>query len=281
MCAPFVIDEVRQILSRRGFLSTLGGAAAVLAAAPTVAAAQSAAGARPVRLANGFRDVHDLTHTYSASLPVFPSFHPLRMTPKFSIAKDGFFASELTFDEHTGTHMDAPMHFIPGGTSADRLPVDRFFAPLVVFSIADRAAQDADTTVSVDDLLAWEKAHGRIPAGAFVAMYSGWEKLVPTPEKFINRDAKGVNHAPGFGGEAAEFLVKQRDIVGVGVDTLSLDATGLGTSVAHVTFLGGGKYGIELLANLMNVPPAGATVIVGGPKHEGASGGPTRVYAVV
>jgi kynurenine formamidase len=277
MCAPFIIEDVREALSRRGFLTTIGAAAAAVAVAPRVEAAQ----AKPVRLPRGFRDVHDLTHTYSPALPVFPSFHPLRMTPKFSIDKDGFFASELTLDEHTGTHMDAPMHFIKGGVSADKLPVERFFAPLVVVSIAERARKDADTTVTVDDILAWEKTHGRIPAGAFVAMYSGWETLVPTPDKFINRDAKGVNHAPGYGEEAANFLCKQRDIVGVGVDTLSLDATASGQAPAHVTFLGAGKYGIELLANLTAVPPVGATLIVGGPKHAGASGGPTRVYAVV
>jgi kynurenine formamidase len=279
MCAPFVIDDVREQLSRRGFLAAVGGAAA-LVAAPGGASAQSPA-TRPVRMPRGFREVYDLTHTYSPKLPVFPSFHPLQMTPKFSIAKDGFFASELTLDEHTGTHMDAPMHFIPGGVSADRLPVDRFIAPLCVISIASRAAKDADTTLVVDDVLAWERTHGRIPAGAFVAMHTGWDARVPDPEAFINRDAAGKNHAPGFGAEAAAFLTRQRDIVGVGTDTLSLDMTAAGTSVAHVAFLGAGKYGIEMLANLTAVPASGATVIIGGPKHEGASGGPTRVYAVV
>ena len=281
MCAPFVIEEVRQELSRRGFLTTIGGVAAVAALAPERSSAQTAAAGKPLRLPRGFRDIHDLTHTYSSRLPVFPSFHPLQMTPKFSIAKDGFFASQLTLDEHTGTHMDAPMHFIPGGVSADRLPVDRFVAPLCVISIAARAARDADTTLTVDDILAWEKAHGRIPAGAFVAMHTGWDARVPNPASFINRDAAGKNHAPGFGGEAANYLVKDRDIVGVGTDTLSLDMTAAGGSTAHVAFLGAGKYGIELLANLTAVPPSGATVIIGGPKHEGASGGPTRVYAVV
>jgi kynurenine formamidase len=279
MCAPFVIDDVREQLSRRGFLAAIGGAAALVAASGDASA--QAPAARAVRLPRGFRDVHDLTHTYSSKLPVFPSFHPLQMAPKFSIAKDGFFASELTLDEHTGTHMDAPMHFVPGGVSADRLPVDRFIAPLCVISIASRAAKDADTTLTVDDVLDWERRHGRLPASAFVAIHTGWDARVPEPASFINRDTAGKNHAPGFGGEAAAFLVGQRDIVGVGTDTLSLDMTASGTSAAHVTFLGAGKYGIELMANLTSVPASGATVIVGGPKHEGASGGPTRVYAVV
>src|SRR5437868_4381156 len=127
MCAPNVIHTVRDELSRRGFLTTLG--------ATVAAAAVSAQQQKPVRLAKGFRDVHDLTHTFTPKTPVFPAFKPIQIRPKFSIAKDGFFANEITFDEHTGTHMDGPVHFIAGGTTADRLPADKFIAPLAVISI--------------------------------------------------------------------------------------------------------------------------------------------------
>ena len=278
MCAPAIIESVRRQISRRGFLTGVGGTvAAAVAAAPTAGWAQPP---RPVRLANGFRDVHDLTHTFSPRTPVFPSFKPVQIRPKFSIAKDGFFANEVTFDEHTGTHMDAPAHFVANATTADKLPAGKFFAPLAVVSIADRAARNADTLLTVDDLLAWEKRHGRLPGGAFVAMYSGWDARVGNADRFLNRDAKGTMHAPGFSEEAAQFLVKERDIVGVGVDTLSLDAASARKFAAHLVLLGAGKYGVELLAGLSSVPPVGATIIVGAPKHEGASGGPARVYAV-
>ncbi len=217
---------------------------------------------------------------FSPRTPVFPAFKPIQIRAKFSIAKDGFFANEVTFDEHTGTHLDAPVHFVANAVTADKLPADKFFAPLAVISIADRASRNADALLSVDDVLAWEKQHGRLPAGAFVAMYSGWDAKVAAPDRFLNKDAKGTMHAPGFGEEAARFLVKERDIVGAGVDTLSLDGASASRFVAHLALLGGGKYGVELLANLATVPPAGATIIVGGPKHEGATGGPARVYAV-
>ena len=161
------------------------------------------------------------------------------------------------------------------------MPVEKFLAPLAVVSIADRAAKNADALLTVDDLLAWEKRHGRLPGGAFVAMHSGWEARVANAERFLNKDAKGTMHAPGFSEEAARFLVKERDIVGAGVDTLSLDGASAAKFVAHLALLGAGKYGVELLANLGSVPPAGATIIIGGPKHEGASGGPARVYVVV
>jgi kynurenine formamidase len=132
----------------------------------------------------------------------------------------------------------------------------------------------------VDDVLAWEKQHGRLPAGAFVAMHSGWGARIGNADRFLNKDSKGTMHAPGFGEEAAKFLTKERDIVGAGVDTLSLDIAAASKFVAHLAFLGAGKYGVELLANLNGVPASGATIIVGAPKHEGASGGPCRVYAI-
>jgi len=277
MCSPVIIHSVREQLSRRAFLHGVGGAlAAAGIAGPTAAAAQQ----RPVRLPKGFRDVYDLTHVFSPRTPVFPAFKPIQIRAKFSIAKDGFFANEVTFDEHTGTHLDAPVHFVANAVTADKLPADKFFAPLAVISIADRASRNADALLSVDDVLAWEKQHGRLPAGAFVAMHSGWDAKVATADRFLNKDAKGTMHAPGFSEEVARFLVKERDIVGAGVDTLSLDAASASRFVAHLALLGAGKYGVELLANLGTVPPSGATIIVGGPKHEGATGGPARVYAV-
>jgi kynurenine formamidase len=275
MCAPSVIEAVKSDLSRRGFLAAVGGAVAALAPEPLLAQA------KPVRLANGFRTVYDLTHTFSPQIPVFPAFKPVQIRQRFTIAKDGFFANEITFDEHTGTHLDAPIHFVADRPSADRLAPDRFFAPLAVVSIEARAAKDPDAVVTVDDVLAWERRHGRLPSGAFVAMHSGWDARIGDANRFLNKDAQGTMHAPGFSEEAARFLAQERDIVGAGVDTLSLDVASAQKFVAHLALLGGGKYAVELMANLATVPPSGATLIVGGPKHQGASGGPVRVFAVV
>jgi kynurenine formamidase len=275
MCAPSVIEAVKNDLSRRGFLAAVGGAVAALAPEPALAQA------KPVRLANGFRTVYDLTHTFSPQIPVFPAFKPVQIRQRFTIAKDGFFANEITFDEHTGTHLDAPIHFVADRPSADRLAPDRFFAPLAVVSIEARAAKDSDAVVTVDDVLAWERRHGRLPSGAFVAMHSGWDARIGDANRFLNKDAQGMMHAPGFSEEAARFLAQERDIVGAGVDTLSLDVASAQKFVAHLALLGAGKYAVELMANLATVPPAGATLIVGGPKHQGASGGPVRVFAVV
>ena len=259
-------------------MTVLAGATAGMLAAPAGLDAQPQQ--KPVRLAQGFRDVVDLTHTFSPRLPVFPAFKPVKITPKFSLGKDGFFANEITYDEHTGTHMDAPVHFVANATTCDTISPDTLIAPLAVISITAKAAKNADATLDVDDIMAWEKQHGRVPRGAFVAMHSGWDARVGTPDRFLNKDGKGTMHAPGFSEAAARFLATERDIVGAGVDTLSLDIGAAQKFVAHLALLGAGKYAVELMANLGTLPATGATLIVGAPKHERASGGPVRVLAV-
>ena len=273
MCAPVVMSNVHESLSRRRFFGAVAGFAA--------SAGAVSAQAGPMRLAKGFRSIVDLTHPFSPALPVYPGYNAVRIRPRFSIAQNGFAANEVTFDEHTGTHVDAPSHFVAGAMPASQLPLDRLIAPLAVVGILDRAAKNADTLVSIDDLLQWEKRHGRLPAGAFVAMHAGWDARVRDVDRFLNRDAKGTMHAPGFSEEAARFLVAQRDICAVGVDTLSLDAASAQRFVAHVAILGAGKYGVEMMANLGRVPPSGATIIVGAPTHDGATGGPARVLALL
>jgi len=277
MCAPSLMYEVRQELSRRHFFGALGASVAAGLAAGEQAAAQE----KPLRLPKGFRDIYDLTHTLSSKTPVYPAFKPIQIIDRFSIARDGFYCKELVLIEHTGTHMDAPIHFVNGGSSADRIPVDRLFAPLAVMSIKERADKDADAGLAVDDILAWEKRYGRLPSGAFVAISSGWDARIVDSAKFLNADAKGVLHFPGISGEAATFLAQERDVVGVGVDTVSLDVGTAPKPVAHLTLLGAGKYGLELMANLGAVPAAGATIIIGAPKHLGATGGPVRAFAVM
>ena len=275
MCAPYVMDVVRRAVSRRQALGFLAApAVATVVARRTVAQPQGA------MLTGGFTTVHDLTHTLTPQTAVYPAFDPMQIEQRYSIANDGFYANDLTFNEHTGTHLDAPIHFAAGTDSTDQMDPRQFFAPLAVISVRDRAAQDPDTGVTVDDLRSWERQHGRLPDGAFVAMHSGWDRKVSDTPAFRNMDAQGVMHFPGFTGEAAAFLTEERDIVGAGVDTLSLDLGIAMDFAAHLTFLPANKYGLELMANLESVPPAGATLIVGAPKHVGGSGGPARVFAV-
>ncbi|WP_043808295.1 cyclase family protein [Rhodococcus triatomae] len=301
MCSPEVMAQVRDTIerdSRRAGMRRrdLFGAAG-LAALGALAAPRTAAAA-PVSSSG---TVVDLTHTLTPDFPVWPGNPQFAMRPVATLGgvgsvdtgsvdtgslgpanpASGFAVNELTYWEHTGTHLDAPAHKIAGGATAEVLPVADFVAPVVVVDIAARASSDADTVLTVADLRDWERAHGRIPARALVAMHSGWETRLAVPGGFTNLDAAGVPHAPGFDSDAVDFLVAERDIVGIGVDTLSLDHASSRDHGAHVACLGAGRYGIEALANLGAIPPVGATVVVGAPKHVAATGGPCRVLALL
>lgn len=297
---------------RRGGLSrraALGAGVAALAAAAVPRPAAASVVSRVATPVSG--SVVDLTHTLTPDFPVWPGNEPFSMRPVATIGGGGsvdggslgpgsldtgsldtgslgaaipsseFAVNELRYWEHTGTHLDAPAHRIASGLTAELLPVADFVAPIVVVDIASTASTDADAVVTIADLDAFERAHGRIPPRSFVAMYSGWEARLQDPAAFVNLDRFGVPHAPGFSAEAVRFLVEQRDIVGIGGDTLSLDHASSRDHGAHVAALGAGKYGIESLANLSAIPPVGATVVVGAPKHVAASGGPCRVLALV
>jgi kynurenine formamidase len=274
----------QKALSRRDALAWTA-AAGVAGVAGLKASSARAQQASPVPVASplpgGFSQIVDLSHVWGPEFPVFPGAQQPQFDVLVTIETGGFFKYQLTLDEHTGTHMDAPLHFDVDGIGADAIPVEQLIAPLAVVDISARAASDIDAQGMVDDVLVWEETHGPLPPGAFVALNSGWDAKVNDPAAYLNVDAEGLPHFPGWHPEAAAFLVEERDIVGVGVDTVSLDfgaSTDFGT---HVTVLTSGRYGVENLASLGNVPAVGATIVVGGPKHLGASGGPTRALALV
>jgi kynurenine formamidase len=269
-------DPGRRRMSRRHLFRYSGAAGA--AAALSLLPAGVAAHAETRGLLAG--TVADLTHTLG---PDFPYFHPTMDRPLFedthSIDADGFFSRNVTLGEHVGTHIDAPAHYVEGGATIEQMPVENLVAPLCVVRIAERAAEDPDTTLTVRDIRAYERRHGRIPEGAFVAMDSGWSARVDVPGAFINEGEDGLFHWPGFSGEAAAFLVEERSIVGAGVDTTGLDAAVAESPDAHQILLPAGLYLVECLNNLHAVPAAGATVVVGAPKYTGGSGGQVRVLA--
>lgn len=276
MCSPKVMAAVNAELTRRG---ALGAAAAALAAGAFGVRGHAAAARQDGLSLGSYTKILDLSHTISADTPMFPGAAAPIIEETVNVADDGYFGNTYTFWEHTGTHMDAPAHFIADGAFAEDIPVERLVAPLAILDISEKAAKDPDAQVTPDDLVAWEKANGQFPAGAFVAMNSGWAAKIGDPKAYINLDGSDVQHYPGFHPDAATWLVEERDIVGIGVDTLSQDFGASTDFATHVVILGAGKYGIENLANLGELPAAGGLVIIGGPKHAKASGGPSRVLA--
>jgi kynurenine formamidase len=222
----------------------------------------------------------DLTHTYSEDFPLFADTFPATTRSTFvTVPANGFYGQVWSFWEHSCTHMDAPAHFVEGGRTSPELEPDELIVPIVVVDISQRAATEHDTVVTPDDLERFERRHGRIPKGALVAMYSGWEARAGSAATYRNPDAGGVYRFPGFGKPAVEWLLSKRSIAGIGVDTLSLDHGSSTTFDTHVTVLGADRYGVENLKNLSTIPPRGATVFVGViPWNEG-SGGPLRAIA--
>jgi kynurenine formamidase len=230
-----------------------------------------------------FAHVVDLTHALSEDTPYIPIAgvtFPFRKTPIATIPTNGVAANRWDIHEHIGTQIDAPSHFFEDGLSLDRLPVASLVVPLVVIDVSSRANSNPDTLLAVADIETWERRHGRIPARAAVIMKSGWDSRIGDPKAFVNQDATGVMHFPGFSAEAATYLARSRDVSGIGVDTLSLDPGVDTTFAAHKAWLATGKWGVELVANLRDVPPSGATVFVGAANVKGATGGPVRLIAV-
>ncbi len=274
MCNHLVAESVRERIkkeglpsvSRRNFLKMGSVLTAGAALAPHVAHADMHA-----------KDVVDLTHVFTTDFPVFPGGPQAEREALVTVENDGYYIQRWNFAEHTGTHMDFPGHFIADGLRTDTYPVEMLVGPSVVIDISARAENDADTMVTVDDLKAWEMENGDIPEGAFVMMYSGWEELIGT-QAFLGDDS-GL-HFPGFGAEASEWLVSERSIHGIGVDTLSIDHGPSMTFDTHYIILGAGLLGIENVANLQSLMGKHATVICGIPRYEEGSGGPARILAL-
>jgi kynurenine formamidase len=261
-------------VTRRGAL--FGGAAV---AASTVLGGTAQAGERAPALPVKRHGLRDLTYPLTTSFPAFtPGEEAVRRTV-VTIENDGYYLQEWRIIEHIGTHVDAPGHFTVGGRLSPELQPSELFVPAVVIDVADRAARDPDTVVTVEDLRSFERKHGRIPRDAAVLMYSGWGAKVGDPDAYRGTDAAGTLHFPGFGADACEWLLRHRKIRSLGVDTLSIDPGNSTTFDTHLILTGADRYGLENLANLNRIPKRGATVIVGLIPYEEGSGGQARIFA--
>ncbi len=232
--------------------------------------------------------VLDLTYSFDEHTIVWPTFKPFQLevvaAAKLEAGGYRYSANNMCLAEHGGTHMDAPIHFAEGKRAADEVPVQQLMGPAVVVNVVDQAQQDADYRLTVADLQAWEKKNGRIPKGALVLMLSGWGSRWPDKKRYLGTDRPGdVDnlHFPGFSKEAAEFLVSQREIDAIGVDTPSMDYGQSKDFIVHQIINGANKPGLENIANLEKVPAKGATIIALPMKIAKGSGGPARIIAIL
>ncbi|MCI0353709.1 MAG: cyclase family protein [Acidobacteria bacterium] len=231
----------------------------------------------------GFSLVYDLTHPESEMFPNWEGAEksPFEAREVGNMARDGYFTRYICTPEHFATHMDAPAHFAAGRWTVDQIPPERLVGPLVVLNVAPKVQLNADYQVTVEDVALWEHANGKIPAGAIVLARTGWAARAASSKDYRNADTASVMHFPGFLPETARFLVEARGVVGLGIDTLSVDYGPSKTYPVHKYTAARSVYHLENVADLSRVPEAGAILVAAPAKLAGGSGGPVRILALV
>jgi kynurenine formamidase len=232
----------------------------------------------------------DLTHAFEPGIPHWPGFPDEKRETLYYYEKgvgslgSGFWAQRYTIVGQWGTHVDPPAHFARGLRTVDEITLQEMILPLVVIDVHRAVDKNPDYTLKMSDIKEWEKRHGPVPEGAFVAMRTDWSKRWPDQAKMHNQDRKGVSHYPGWSLETLKYLYEERKITASGHETTDTDP-GLATSKDDYSLetyiLKSNHYQIELLTHLDQVPEYGALVVVSFPKPKRGSGFPARVFAIL
>ncbi len=221
----------------------------------------------------------DLTHKMHEGMPFWPGGVPFKKH-RLVDYDQGYQLHKFEVGENTGTHVDAPSHFIKGNRPIDEIPLSELIVPAVVIDVQDKVAANPDYELSPEDIKLWESRHGIIPPNSLVILNTGWHKRFGSPERYINMDGSNVMHFPGYHPDSAQVLI-DRNIAGVGIDTLSLDHGPSKTFAFHVEILKANKYQIENMANLDALPTTGATVVVGVLPVQAGSQAQARIFALL
>jgi kynurenine formamidase len=245
-------------------------------------------------LGDGSVEVVDLTARLESSTPVIALPEPFANTAGFSLREvsryddrgPAWYWNDISTGEHTGTHFDAPVHWITGRDGADvaQVPAGQLIAPAAVLDFSAQAAADPDFLLEVEHVRAWEDRHGPLPAGGWLLYRTGWDARSASQAAFLNADESGP-HTPGVSVACARWLAQEAPVLGLGVETVGTDA-GAAHSFdppfpCHSALLGAGKYGLTQLQNLARLPATGAVIIAGPLPIVGGSGSPARVLALV
>jgi kynurenine formamidase len=239
-------------------------------------------------------EVIDLTARLESATPVIQLPEPFANTVSFSLREvsryddrgPAWYWNDISTGEHTGTHFDAPVHWISGRDREDvsEIPVTRLIAPAAVLDFSEQAAADPDFLLEPAHIKRWESQHGPLPAGGWLLYRTGWDARSGSQQDFLNANETGP-HTPGVSVDCARWLAEEAPVIGIGVETVGTDA---GTAHSfdppfpcHSALLGAGKYGLTQLQNLAALPPTGAVVIAGPLPIAGGSGSPARVLALV
>jgi kynurenine formamidase len=245
-------------------------------------------------LTSGRIEVVDLTAPLSADTPVIQLPPPFGQTATFRLEEisrydergPAWYWNNVRTGEHTGTHFDAPKHWVTGkdGEDVATVPARKLVGRAVVLDFSEQAAADPDFLLEVDHVREWEKAHGPLPRGGWLLYRTGWDARSTSQEAFLNADESGP-HTPGISPDCSRWLAEEAPVIGLGVETVGTDA-GKAHSFdppfpCHAALLGGGKYGLTQLQNLAVLPPTGALLVAAPLPIVGGSGSPARVLALV
>jgi len=230
----------------------------------------------------------DLTHNYSSETIYWPTEEGFKLDKQFDgITKNGYYycAKKFSAPEHGGTHIDAPIHFAENGKTVDQIPLEQLFGKAIVIDVSKVALENRDYQVSVQDFTDWESSHGLIPDGAIILLYTGYGKYWPDRLKYIGTDKKEkealVNlRFPGLDPVAAKWLVENRKINSIGIDTQSIDYGKSEFFETHRILCSKNIPFFENVANLDKLPSTGTFVIALPMKIEGGSGAPLRLVAI-
>jgi kynurenine formamidase len=239
-------------------------------------------------------EVIDLTAPLNSATPVLKLPEPFGNTVPFSLHEisrydergPAWYWNDISTGEHTGTHFDAPVHWVTGSGGEDvaQVPPGRLIAPAAVLDFSAQAAADPDFLLEVDHVKQWEGEHGALPDGGWLLYRTGWDARSGSQDEFLNANETGP-HTPGVSVECARWLAEESAVLGFGVETVGTDA-GAAHSFdppfpCHSSLLGAGKYGLTQLRNLARLPAQGAVVIAGPLPITGGSGSPCRALALV
>jgi kynurenine formamidase len=196
-------------------------------------------------------------------MPFWPGTEPIKIE-RLADYDQGYRIHKFTMWENIGTHVDSPSHFAAGKgkRTIDQLSFDQLIVPMVVVDVQKNVGADDDYQLSVEDIEKWEIDNGRIKKGSLVVANTGWYHKFSDPAAYVNQDEQGVLHFPGFSVAAARLLI-ERDVAGIGIDTLSLDPGNDSSFPVHNVMLGANKYQIENMNNLDALPTTGAIAIIG------------------
>ena len=245
-------------------------------------------------LASGAVEVVDLTAPLSRDTPLLVLPEQFGQTARFELeeisryddAGPAWYWNNFRTGEHTGTHFDAPIHWVSGkdGTDVASVPPAQLVAPAAVLDFSAQANANPDFLVEVDDIRTWEEQHGALPDGGWLLVRTGWDARAHTQEEFLNADENGP-HTPGLSAECAQWVAQESPVIGMGVETVGSDAGAAATFdpmfPCHSFMHGAGKYGLTQLRNLDRLPPTGAIVIASPLRIVNGSGSPARVLALV